>query len=71
MFPLSKQFPDQLILGMEIRDKLTNYVGEKINSYRNNSGFKDCLNVAVVRTNTMKTIHNYFRKESVLFLLKI
>lgn len=26
MFELTKEFPDKMILGMEIRDKVTNYV---------------------------------------------
>jgi len=69
---LQKEFPDKLILGMEIRDVVANYVASKINSIRVNSGFKECLNVGVVKTNTMKTIHNYFRKGSVrsLYLTK-
>jgi len=65
MFALSKHFPDQLILGQEIRDKVANFVAKKINTLRINSGYKDCMNLGVVRTNTMKTIHNYFKKESV------
>jgi len=65
MFELTKEFPQNLILGMEIRDVVANFVASKINSLRINSGYKDCLNVGVVKTNTMKTIHNYFRKESV------
>ena len=52
---------------MEIRDKVTNYVVEKINTMRINSAFKNYTNIGVVRTNTMKTIHNYFRKESVRY----
>lgn len=66
MFELSKEFPDKLILGMEIRDVVADFVGKKINSLRINSGYKDCMNVGVVKTNTMKTIHNYFAKESVI-----
>jgi tRNA (guanine-N7-)-methyltransferase len=65
MFELTKEFPQNLILGMEIRDVVANFVAAKINSLRINSGYKDCLNIGVVKTNTMKTIHNYFRKESV------
>jgi tRNA G46 methylase TrmB len=65
MFELQKEFPDKLILGMEIRDVVANFVCQKINSIRINSGYKECLNVGVVKTNTMKTLHNYFRKESV------
>jgi len=52
-------------LGMEIRDVVANFVAQKINSVRANSQFKECMNVGVVKTNTMKTLHNYFRKESV------
>ncbi len=65
MFELSKEFPNNLILGMEIRDVVANFVAAKINSMRVNSGYKECMNIGVVKTNTMKTIHNYFRKESV------
>lgn len=65
MFELSKEFPDKLILGMEIRDLVANFVAEKVNTLRINSGYKDCMNIGVVKTNTMKTIHNYFRKGSV------
>jgi tRNA (guanine-N7-)-methyltransferase len=31
---LSQKFPDNLSFGMEIRDKLCNYVGEKIKALR-------------------------------------
>ena len=65
MFELQKEFPDKLILGMEIRDVVANFVAQKVNSVRANSQFQECMNVGVVKTNTMKTLHNYFRKESV------
>ena len=65
MFELNKTFKTDLILGLEIRDKVANFAGEKINSLRINSGMKDCLNLGVLRTNAMKSLHNYFRKESV------
>lgn len=32
---------------------------------RINSELKEYLNIGVVRTNTMKTLHNYFEKESI------
>lgn len=67
MFELSKEFKDKLILGMEIRDVVANFVVEKTNSLRINSGYKNYMNVGVVKTNTMKTLHNYFRKESVIY----
>ena len=65
MFELAKSHPTDLILGLEIRDKVANFAGEKINSLRINSGYKDCLNLGVLRTNAMKSLHNYFKKESV------
>jgi tRNA (guanine-N7-)-methyltransferase len=65
MFELYKEFPEKLILGMEIRDVVANFVAQKANSIRVNTGFKECTNVGVVKTNTMKTIHNYFKKGSV------
>lgn len=65
MFELCKEYPDKLILGMEIRDLVANFVVQKANTLRINSGYKECTNVGVVKTNTMKTIHNFFRKASV------
>lgn len=65
MFEITKTFKNELVLGLEIRDKVANYAGEKINSLRVNSGYKDCLNIGVLRTNAMKSLHNYFAKESV------
>jgi len=67
MFELTKHYPDELILGLEIRDKIANFAGEKINTLRINSGYKDCLNLGVLRTNAMKSLHNHFEKESVRF----
>lgn len=64
MFELQKTYKEELILGLEIRDKVANFVGEKINSIRNNSGMKECQNIGVLRTNAMKSLHNYFKKES-------
>lgn len=65
MFALTQHFPNNLILGQEIRDKVANFVAKKSNTLRINSGYKECLNVAAVRTNTMKTLHSYFAKQSV------
>ena len=65
MFELTKGFPDKLILGLEIRDKVVNFAGEKANTMRINSEYKDCLNIGVLRTNAMKSLHNYFKKDSV------
>jgi len=65
IFQLTKGFPDKLILGLEIRDKVANYVGEKINAVRSNSDGKVCANTAVIRSNAMKAMTNYFPKGSV------
>lgn len=64
MFELQKTFKEDQILGLEIRDKVSNFVGEKINSIRNNSGMKECQNIGVLRTNAMKSLHHYFKKDS-------
>jgi tRNA (guanine-N7-)-methyltransferase len=55
--------PESLALGMEIRDKVTNFVSEKIKTLRINSGHKEFNNISVIRTNTMKLLLNYFYKE--------
>ena len=39
MFELTKGFPDELILGLEIRDKVINFAGEKVNTLRINSEY--------------------------------
>ena len=65
MFAMSKHFPQELLLGLEIREIVSNFVGEKINSLRINSGLTNQLNVGVLRTNAMKSMQNYFAKESV------
>ncbi|EAN33621.2 putative methyltransferase family protein [Theileria parva strain Muguga] len=58
---LSKLYPSKLSLGMEIRDKVTNYVGKRIISLREqNPG--EYLNISVVRTNSMKFLPNYLGK---------
>ena len=67
MFELTKHFTNELILGLEIRDRVANFAGEKVNTIRNNSWLKLCMNVAVLRTNSMKSLYNYFENESVSF----
>ncbi|XP_053991003.1 uncharacterized protein LOC128883053 [Hylaeus volcanicus] len=60
---LATLYPETLILGMEIREKVTNYLGEKICSLRKlHQDDKKYANVAVIRTNVMKFLVNYFRK---------
>ena len=48
--------------GMEIRDKVTNYAGERLYTLRLNSGNTKYNNISFVRTNTMKLLLNYFYK---------
>ena len=52
----------ELALGLEIRDKVTNYVGERIRALRLNSHNKEYNNIAVLRANTMKMQLNLFYK---------
>lgn len=58
-FALSEHFPNKYTLGMEIRGKVVNYVGEKIRALRNEGR---CHNVSVIRTNAMRHLPQYFQK---------
>lgn len=58
---LSPIFPDNLILGMEIRVKVSDYVTDRIAALRSqNPG--QYQNIACLRTNAMKYLPNYFQK---------
>jgi tRNA (guanine-N7-)-methyltransferase len=61
---LGEAFPDKLTLGMEIRDKLVDFVGLRIRSYRNEHNYEKYNNVSVLRTNVMRHVSTYFRKGS-------
>lgn len=64
LITLSKMFPSTLILGMEIRVKVSDYVMDRIAALRSqNPG--DFLNIACLRSNAMKYLPNYFRKGQV------
>lgn len=56
---LSEHYKDKLALGLEIREKVTNYVGERILSMQQNGTGK---NISVVKTNAMKYLPNYIKK---------
>lgn len=58
---LSTLFPDTLMIGMELRDKVTEYVKERILALRASSPGQ-YENISVVRTNSMKYLPNYFGK---------
>lgn len=70
---LSPLFPKTLMLGMEIRAKVEEYVVQKINALRaQNNGEKEFdqegsfENVAVLRMNAMKFLPNFFEKGQVI-----
>uniref|UniRef100_A0A0D3DCZ7 tRNA (guanine-N(7)-)-methyltransferase n=1 Tax=Brassica oleracea var. oleracea TaxID=109376 RepID=A0A0D3DCZ7_BRAOL len=62
LISLATLFPDTLMIGMELRDKVTEYVKERILALRKTSSGGQYENVSVVRTNSMKYIPNYFEK---------
>ncbi|KAM6927548.1 tRNA (guanine-N(7)-)-methyltransferase [Xenentodon cancila] len=58
---LSPLFPDKLILGLEIRVKVSDYVQDRIQSLRaTNPG--SYHNIACLRSNAMKYLPNFFSK---------
>uniref|UniRef100_A0A6T8JI12 tRNA (guanine-N(7)-)-methyltransferase n=1 Tax=Hemiselmis andersenii TaxID=464988 RepID=A0A6T8JI12_HEMAN len=61
LLQLGKKFPDKVSIGIEIREKVSSYVDQKIRGLRaENKG--EYQNVACIRTNAMKCITNYFPK---------
>ncbi|CAK9047619.1 unnamed protein product [Durusdinium trenchii] len=63
LMALSPKYPNTLMLGMEIREQVTNYVGKRIQAMRQGAeGEPSHHNVSVIRTNAMKFLPNYFRK---------
>ncbi|SJK85884.1 tRNA (guanine-N7-)-methyltransferase [Babesia microti strain RI] len=56
---LADLFPDKYILGMEIREKVTNFTGQLIHSLRRKHNYQKYMNVYVVRTNAMRYLPNY------------
>ena len=61
---LSPLFPDTLILGLEIRVKVSDYVQDRIRALRAapGGGFQ---NIACLRSNAMKHLPNFFCKGQV------
>uniref|UniRef100_A0A0A9YJL3 tRNA (guanine-N(7)-)-methyltransferase n=2 Tax=Lygus hesperus TaxID=30085 RepID=A0A0A9YJL3_LYGHE len=58
---LSTMFPETLMLGMEIRVKVSDYVMDRIKALRDqNPGLYG--NIACLRSNAMKYLPNYFKK---------
>lgn len=63
MIDLSPAFPEQLILGMEIRVQVTNYVEDRIIALRSNHAKEQTYqNINVLRGNAMKFLPNFFHK---------
>jgi len=63
LMAIGSKFPEKLMLGMEIREQVTNYVGQRIRAMRSGAdGDPSHRNVSVIRTNAMKFLPNYFRK---------
>jgi tRNA (guanine-N7-)-methyltransferase len=60
---LSLIYPEKLMLGMEIRIKVTEYVRQKIVALRES---KTHENVSVMRMNAMKFLPNFFEKGQVI-----
>lgn len=60
---LAEIFPDKLVLGMEIRAKVCEYVRLKINAMRAESTSGQYQNAACLRTNCMRYLPNFFYKE--------
>jgi len=61
LISLSPMYPESLMLGMEIRVKVSDFVQDKIAALRKNNPGQYC-NVACLRTNAMKYLPNYFKK---------
>ena len=65
MVTLSELYPDTVSLGLEIRVKVSDYVMDKIKALQHNlPGHYG--NIAVLRTNAMKYLPNYFHKAQLL-----
>jgi len=59
---LSTVYPETLMVGMEIRDKVTNYVKERIGALRREHRGQQYGNISAIRTNTQKYLVNFFAK---------
>lgn len=58
---MSPLFPESLMVGMELRDKVSEYVKERITALREQHPGQ-YKNISVLRTNAMKYLPNYFEK---------
>lgn len=63
LFALAPRMPQTLLLGMEIRTSVTDFVQDKIKALRTqNSSTGGYNNIACVRANTMKFLPNFFQR---------
>ncbi|KAK8193309.1 putative methyltransferase-domain-containing protein [Phyllosticta capitalensis] len=63
LFALAPKLPETLLLGLEIRTSVTEFVQEKAKALRiQNASTGMYQNVACLRANTMKFLPNFFRK---------
>ncbi|TCD68867.1 tRNA (guanine-N(7)-)-methyltransferase (tRNA(m7G46)-methyltransferase) [Steccherinum ochraceum] len=78
LIALAPMFPDKLLLGMEIRVQVSQYVQDRITALRATNAAPEgstdpgpYQNVSIVRANSMKFMPNYFPKHSLsaLFFL--
>uniref|UniRef100_A0A7S0YB59 tRNA (guanine-N(7)-)-methyltransferase n=1 Tax=Polytomella parva TaxID=51329 RepID=A0A7S0YB59_9CHLO len=58
---LATVYPDTLMVGMELRDKVSEYVKERILALRQEK-VGSYQNISCIRTNAMKFLPNYFKK---------
>eukprot|EP00850_Spirogloea_muscicola_P002792 SM000011S18970 [mRNA] locus=s11:128016:130334:+ [translate_table: standard] len=58
---LAPLYPDTLMVGLELRDKVSEYVRERIDALRLKHPGK-YTNITAIRTNAMKYLPNYFEK---------
>lgn len=64
---LSPMFPDSFMLGLEIRVKVSDYVNDRIQALRIQHP-DQYQNIAVLRTNAMKYLPNFFQKGQVIMV---
>ena len=60
-------FPETLMIGLEIRVKVSDYVKDRINALRQKHPGQ-YQNIACIRTNAMKYLPNFFQKGQVLII---
>ncbi|CAO3598773.1 unnamed protein product [Absidia cylindrospora] len=63
MIALAPLFPDTLMMGMEIRSKVQDYVYQRIKALRDtHADLNGYQNVSIMRMNAMKFLPNFFEK---------